>query len=68
MSKPEPMHNRITSADDNKSPPVFCQTPCCVLLWDSLRSKLIIKRNARCIIFCAAEPLKNILLWQSSLM
>ena len=28
MSKPEPMHNRITNADDNKRPPVFSKTPC----------------------------------------
>ena len=29
MSSPEPMHNRITNAEDKKVKPVFCQTDCC---------------------------------------
>lgn len=28
MSSPKQMHNKITKAEDNKSPPVFCQTQC----------------------------------------
>ena len=45
MSKPEPMYNRITNADDNKRPPVFCQTPCCtfvaLLSYLSLKFKFV---------------------------
>ena len=60
MSSPEPKHNRITAAEDNIVQPVFWQTPCNVLLWDSFRSKIIMKRNVRCIIFFCRAVFKKL--------
>ena len=66
MSSPEQMHNRITNADDNKSPPVFCQTPCCKhvpsTLCSSIRSVVhpkTVTKNGNCFEF-ALTNLKTV--------
>ena len=45
MSSPEPKHNRIINAEDKLRPPVFCQTPCCLLADLSNGMDLIVSRG-----------------------
>lgn len=53
MSSPEPKHNRITNAEDNKVKPVFCQTFCYAFALLLGRSAIKIWPCQTCILTCA---------------